>query len=109
MMKSKIKISDLRYRMTLYPITGYNDPTNGAPSQTFGPGQDIYCAAKLNTKAVIKDDKTYSVQEYSITVSRDDITYKIQDKVTINGRTLYIRDIKDIDLWFQQLICTDEH
>jgi hypothetical protein len=94
-MNSKIKITDLRERMTLYPIIGYND-TNGVPAHQYATtGTDIYCKVQKSTRSVQDNDKTRSVQQIKFTVRRDDITYKIEDRIIWLSATVTITDITD--------------
>jgi len=110
-MRSKIKITDLRDRVTLYPITGYNDAVTGAPKRTFDTvGKQIYAKVR---RAIGSDptaaDKTKVVSNFEIMVRIDTITYKVEDKIVYDGFTLYIKDIKQVDIWYQTLICYDEY
>ena len=110
-MRSKIKITELRDRVTLYPITGYNDAVTGAPKRTFETtGKQIYAKVR---RAIGSDptaaDKTKVVSNFEIMVRIDTITYKVEDKIVYDGFTLYIKDIKQVDIWYQTLICYDEY
>lgn len=120
-MRSKIKITDLRDRVTLYPITGYNDAVTGAPKRTFDTtGKQIYAKVRRsigsmpdagnNTNSVSSSsDKTKVVSNFEIMVRIDSIVYKVEDKIVYDGFTLYIKDIKQVDIWYQTLICYDEY
>lgn len=110
-MRSKVKITELRDRVTLYSITGYNDAVTGAPKRTFDTtGKQIYAKVR---RAIGSDptaaDKTKVVSNFEIMVRIDTIVYKVEDKIVYDGFTLYIKDIKQVDIWYQTLICYDEY
>jgi len=120
-MRSKIKINELRDRITLYPITGYNDAVTGVPKRTFDTvGRQIYAkvrraigsmpdAGNISNSVSASSDKTKVVSNFEITVRIDSIVYKVEDKVIYDGFTLYIKDIKQVDLLYQTLMCYDEY
>jgi hypothetical protein len=109
MIKSKIKMADLRDRLTLQPVNAYNDTANGVPMHAYStPGTDIYCSVMRSTKSVQDDDKTKSVQDMKFVVRLDDIIYTIEDRIVYAGQNYFIKDIIDIDLWYRSLICYKE-
>ena len=86
-MRSKVKITELRDRVTLYSITGYNDAVTGAPKRTFDTvGKQIYAKVR---RAIGSDptaaDKTKVVSNFEIMVRIDTIVYKVEDKIVYNG------------------------
>lgn len=109
-MKTKINISDLRNRIKLYPITGYNNTQNGTPGHTYNSTYtDVWCKAVLSTELSDSEDKNHTIQKYTLTVRKDEIVYKLEDKIVLNNRTIYIKEIKEIDIWYQSLTCTEQH
>lgn len=111
-MKSKIKITALRDRVALYSLTGYNDSTTGLPGKTYSTtaiGAFAMVRRSLGSKMDTKDDKTTMESNFEITVRIDSIVYKPEDKLVWDGHTMYIRDIQQIDLWYQKLICFREY
>ena len=120
-MRSKISFSELRDRVILYPITGYNDVVTGVPKRTFSAtGTTVYAkvrrsiasdptAPSSNSNLRSSSDKTKVVYNVEVTVRIDNVVYNVEDKIIWDNRTMYIKDIKQIDIWFQNLICFDEY
>jgi len=111
-MKSKIKITSLRDRIALYSLTGYNNAITGLPGKTYSDtavGVFAMVRRALGSKQETKDDKTAIESNFEITVRIDTIVYKAEDKIIWDGHTMYIRDIDQIDLWYQKLICFREY
>lgn len=112
MMKSKIKITLLRDRIALYSLIGYNNAITGLPGKTYssdGVGLFAMVRRSLGSKMDVKDDKTAIESNFEITVRIDTTVYKAEDKIVWDGHTMYIRDIQQIDLWYQKLICFREY
>jgi len=111
-MRSKIKMSLLRDRIALHPITGYSDPDTGLPTKTYNTTATAAFAMvrrAIGAKQETKDDKTKVESNFEITVRIDSIAYKVEDKIVWDGHTMYIRDIDQIDLVYQKLICFREY
>jgi len=107
-MKSKIKTAELRDVVQHHPITAHNDAT-GLPSPQYGTAQNIYAKVRLTLASIIKDDKSQVVHNYTITTRIDSRVYNIDDKIVYNGKTMYIKSIDQLDIWFQNLVCYYEY
>lgn len=110
-MRSKIKINEIRDRVTLYPIIGYNDPITGAPKKTYESiGKPIYAKVRRTLGSEpTTDDKTKVVSNWEITVRIDSIAYKVEDRIVYDVFNMSIKDIQQIDIWYQKLICYHEY
>ncbi len=110
-MRSKIKTGDLRDRIKLHSITVYNSTVNGVPTQTYNSvGLDIWAMVRRGLSSMPETaDKTKVVSNFEITVRIESIVYKVEDKIVWDDRTMYIKDIQQIDTWYQKLICYHEY
>jgi hypothetical protein len=118
MMRSKIKTGDLRDRIALHSITLYNSTANGVPTHTYNSvGLDIWAMVRRGLSSTQDNadrssdssDKTKVVSNFEITVRIESIVYKVEDKIIWDDRTMYIKDIQQIDNWYQKLICYHEY
>jgi hypothetical protein len=110
-MRSRIKIADLRDRIKLYSLTLYNDATTGVPKATYsGTGTDLYAMVRRAIGSdPTGDDKTKVVSNYEITIRIDSTVIKVEDKIVWDSRNMIIKDIQQIDIWYQKLICYNEY
>jgi len=111
MMRSKIKTGDLRDRIALHSITLYNSTANGVPTHSYNSvGLDIWAMVRRGLSSTPETaDKTKVVSTFEITVRIESIVYKVEDKIIWDGHTMYIKDIQQIDNWYQKLICYYEY
>lgn len=108
-MRTKIKAGEINDRCTLYPITGYNNNTTGLPDRTYGTAVPIYAKVRRTLASTQEGDKTKVVNNWSITTRIDSIAYKPDDKIVWSDFTMHIKDIQQIDIYYQNLICYNEY
>jgi len=104
-LSTKIKIADLRDRITISYVSVYNDTTTGAPSATYTAGPTLWAMVRLRIISDPEQDKTKVEQGYEIIIRKDSYPIKPQDKIVWGTYTLYIRGIEDIDVFFTKLTC----
>lgn len=96
--------------MMLYPVLLYNDATSGVPKHTYSTGTKLYCMIR---RTIGSDpdatDKTKVTSNFEIVVRIDNTVYTVEDKIVWNGFAMKIKNIEQIDIWYQKLICFSEY
>lgn len=109
-MRSRIKTAELHDIVSLYPLTEYNDPNTGLPIKVYGPSDiKIYGKVRRTIGSSNDSDKVKVVNSWTITVRIDSIAYKVEDKITWSTHHMIIKEINQVDMYYQNLICYDEH
>lgn len=106
-LKTKIKISDLRDRVTIDHITAYNSADTGAPLRAYTSGPTMWAQVRYRIISGEQADKTKVEQGYEVVIRRETHPIKIQDRVTWNTKVMYIRSMEDIDIYFIKLTCSN--
>lgn len=108
-MKSKIKISDLRDQVTIHHLVSYNDAATGLPKKEYEQHKIIHAKVRRSIGADINDpDKTKRVTTFEIIMRIDNTIINVEDRVVWQANTLTVKEIEQIDIWYQKLTCYKE-